>query len=74
MGMICYQHFARPKARIRCNAWGNWYGYHGNKRVKEFFHEPPFLVAGGTDGVNTSEAPEAATKWLDEQKRNGYHI
>lgn len=29
-----------PKRRIRQNAWGNWYGYEGTRRVAEFMNTP----------------------------------
>lgn len=29
-----------PKRRIRQNIWGNWYGYEGTKRVREFSNGP----------------------------------
>jgi len=28
------------KARIKQNAWGNWYGYLGNKKVESFSNTP----------------------------------
>lgn len=51
---------AAPRARIRENAWGNWYGYIGNKRVEQFFNTPE----------ETQE--QQARRWLAEQEAQGH--
>jgi hypothetical protein len=28
------------KRRIKQNAWGNWYGYEGSRKVKDFAESP----------------------------------
>lgn len=47
-----------PKASIKCNVWGNWYGYHGCKKVEMFF------------GWQEREANE----WLAAQAAKGYRV
>jgi hypothetical protein len=43
------------KYRIKQNAWGNWNGYAGNRKVEMFFG----------DGINSTAAQEeAARTWL----------
>lgn len=42
------------KARIKQNAWGNWYGYLGNKKVASFSNTP------------TETMEEQAQAWLKE--------
>ena len=32
------------KRRIRQNAWGNWYGYEGKRRVKAFAETPEYSM------------------------------
>lgn len=51
-----------PKASIKKNAWDNWYGYHGCKKVEWFLE----------DAGNTQE--QLAKAWLDEQKAKGYRV
>jgi hypothetical protein len=50
--MPCSQTFS-----IRGNAWDNWYGYIGSKRVESFF-----ATLGETQ-------EQAAHAWLDAQER-----
>jgi len=45
------------KFRIKENAWGNWVGYQGTKKVVEFADTP------------TSTQKDKAEKWLMEQNR-----
>ena len=42
--------------RIRCNIWGNWYGYVGRNKVQSFFN----------NSFGTQE--EHARAWLDSFK------
>jgi hypothetical protein len=60
----------KPKASVKQNRWGNWYGYLGRKRVIAFAFDTASLVASSTVMPTTgnSDAPEAAQKWLAEQK------
>jgi hypothetical protein len=46
----------KMKARIKQNAWGNWYGYLGNRKVECFFN----------DAYGTQE--QHAQEWLAEQE------
>jgi hypothetical protein len=46
------------KRKIRINAWGNWYGYEGAKRVIEF----------GTDERAANEWLVNPEKYLSEKK------
>jgi hypothetical protein len=45
----------RPKPRIRKNAWDNWYGYLGNRRVMVFANAP------------TETQEQQANRWLAER-------
>jgi len=45
------------KFRIKENAWGNWCGYQGAKKVIEFADTP------------TSTQKDKAEKWLEGQNR-----
>lgn len=59
----------RPKAAIRQNRWGNWYGYLGGKRVATFALDTAALVASDTVMLGGSAgAPEAAVRWLAAQQ------
>ncbi len=44
------------KRRIKCNAWGNWHGYEGTKRVASF----------GETTQHTAE--QNAQRWLNEDQ------
>ena len=44
------------KPRIKQNAWGNWYGYLGNRKIECFFN----------DDQGTQE--QHAQEWLAEQQ------
>jgi hypothetical protein len=48
------------KRRIRVNAWGNWYGYEGRNRVKNFYN-----TSYATQEQN-AESWLAAGKTVDE--------
>lgn len=50
------------KARIKQNAWDNWYGYLGRKRVEMFFN------------TSTATAEQNAQAWLKEQQMGKYII
>lgn len=43
------------KAKIKQNAWGNWYGYIGTRKVAAFSNSP------------TQSQEDAAKEWLDQQ-------
>jgi hypothetical protein len=47
---------SKAKARIRCTAWGNWYGYIGNRKVELFMNNE-----NGTQEEN-------ARHWLTQAK------
>lgn len=50
------------KARIRCNQYGNWYGYIGNKKVISFMNTP----------FDSQE--QQAQSWLESQKLTSYRF
>ena len=54
------------KRAVRQNAYGNWRGYEGGRFVREFAHEPSFLVAGAEQGtpVGQPAMPDTARAWL----------
>jgi hypothetical protein len=45
-----------PKVEIRCNQWGNWYGYESGRKVKEFYRTPEH------------SQQEAAQRWLTVER------
>lgn len=45
------------KRRIRQNAWGNWYGYEGRKKVKDFAK------------TATHSQEEHARAWVEEREK-----
>jgi len=46
----------KPKRRIKENAWGNWYGYEGNRMTTPFFNTP------------THTQKQEAEYWLEHGK------
>ena len=54
-----------PKRSVRRNRYDNWCGYEGTKFVREFAHEPAFLVACSGTEAGAGDMPDSAKLWLN---------
>ena len=56
------------KVKVKQNRWGNWNGYVGRRKVREFAADVSGPLVGTTTvcgATNGPEMPEAARAWLE---------
>jgi|DEB0MinimDraft_12_1074336.scaffolds.fasta_scaffold29009_1 hypothetical protein len=61
----------RKKRRIRCNAWGNTYGYEGATRAKDFGTDELAAARWLADAVAFESEAQQTREWIKATFKTG---